>query len=209
MVSAPDWLRLEPGEEVVWTGHPRIRRVLGRVGSGAVWAVAAIIAAVFLTRFVEDGPPPVLVWAGAVVVVALAVASVGWYYVQTKNVGYVMTTDNVYKKTGVFSERVTTVGLEKVQNLELTQGVTGNLFDYGSVAISTAGSEGVELTIDDLDDPGEFRSDLRERVGAVSARDGREDRPGRTRPDAETLEELVAEAREMRESAERIRRQLS
>lgn len=210
MASTPEWLRLEPGEEVVWTGHPRIRRILAPAAQAVLWSVGGLVAAFLVSTYVDLGISPFVLYAVALGWAGLVWFGVGQQYLQTTNTDYVMTTENLYAKTGVFSENVTRVSLDKIQNIELSKDWTGNMFDYGSIAIDTAGSGGTEMVIEDLDDPDEFRNDLRRRMSRASEAAGGDDRrAGTERPDAETLEGMVGEARKMRESAERIRRQFS
>ncbi|MFC7173424.1 PH domain-containing protein [Haloplanus litoreus] len=71
-----------------------------------------------------------------------AVAAAATTYLRTVNVEYVLTDRNCYRKRGVLSTRVTRVGLANVQRTALQKNVWGNLFDYGTVSLSTAGSEG-------------------------------------------------------------------
>jgi len=214
MASAPEWLRLEPGEEVVWTGHPRIRRILAPAAQAVLWTVGGLVVAYLVstygTNYVDLGFPTFLLY-----LVALGWAGLVWFgvvqqYLQTTNTDYVMTTENLYEKTGVFSENVTQVSLDKIQNIQLSQDWTGNMFDYGSISIDTAGSGGTEMVVADLDDPDEFRNDLRRRMSRASEAATVDDRPaGAGRPDPETLEGMVQEARKMRESAQRIQRQFN
>lgn len=208
MASTPEWLTLDPGEEVVWTGHPRIRRILSTAALAVVLSAVAVGLGVVATVYLDVGVPPLAVWAVVGGWVLLQVAGVVRRYLVTTNVEYVLTTKNLYEKTGVFSETVTRIGLDRIQNVKLTQGFSGNLFDYGSIAVSTAGSEGWETTVDDLDDPAEFRNELRRLTARASERSADADR-ATPDIDPETLDGMVAEARKLRESARRIERQFS
>lgn len=210
MTSAPEWLTLDPGETVVRTGHPRVRRVLSTTARAVVLSLAAVVAGVFGPGYLDLDPPPLVVWGAVGLWVLLQAAGVVRRYLVTVNVEYVLTTDNVYERRGVLSETVTRVGLDRIQNLRLGKHLLGKLFDYGSIAISTAGSEGWEMTVEDLDDPGAFRNDLRRLSARASERSdgtGRPDAPPGIDPG--TLDGMVAEARKLRESAERVRREFT
>lgn len=210
MAPAPQWLTLEPGEEVVWTGHPRLRRILSTVAMAVVWSTVAVVAGIVAPGYLGLELEPLFIWGAIGLWILFQVAGVFRRYLVTINIEYVMTTENVYKKTGVFSETVTRVGLDKIQNLELSQDFFGNLFDYGTIAISTAGSSGWQMTIDDLDDPDEFRHDLRQRMTRTADRSTRSDRPEvAAMIDDETLERMVEEARKLRHAADRVRQHVS
>jgi len=210
MASAPDWLTTEAGEDVVWTGGPRLRRLLSTVAGALFWGVAAVGGLVVATTVLSIDLPFLPLVGVVLLVVAYQWAYVAWQYLVTTNVEYVMTTANVYRRDGVLSESVTRVGLDKIQNVELSKDFFGTRFDYGTIGISTAGSEGWEMELEDLDDAAELRSDLRRRSSRASDRSRSRERSGPSPgPDAETLDAMVEEARGMRRSAERIRRQFS
>lgn len=211
MPEAPDWLTLDGGESVVWTGRPRTMSI-ARPVVGAVLSVVVVFAAVWVVRSgtldaqlpaalpsVRAAVPDATLLGVAALTVLLAAARIAWASLTIANVDYVLTDRNLYKKTGVGSETVTRVGLDRIQSTSLSKDVFGNLFDYGSVAVSTAGGSGVELVVSDLDDPDELRTELRRLVNQASAAGGP---PGRSDAGAaeETLREVVRTARELRET---------
>jgi uncharacterized membrane protein YdbT with pleckstrin-like domain len=205
MTEPPVWLDLDPGEELLWTGQPRRRRILGTVTQAVIVSIVAAAAAWAVRTGVPSnyGVPPIPVPDLAVVAVAALVVltqvySVVMAYLRTVNTGYALTTTALYKKTGVVSERTSRVGLDRIQNTELQKGLLGNLFDYGTVLVSTAGSSGADLAITDLDDPETFRTTLRSRMGA---RTNERDRPEPI-ADPQTIAEAVAEVRALRTTAD-------
>lgn len=139
-----DWLTLEDGEEVVWSGSPRIQTVLRGVAVGLV--VAAVPIWVAVTGAVEL---PVPVWPLAL----LGLLPPVLVYVWIRNVDFVVTNRRCYRKRGILSRDVLAVGFETVENSSYEQGVFGTLFDFGTVAVDTAGSGGVEMTFWRVDDP--------------------------------------------------------
>ncbi|MGM0591141.1 MAG: PH domain-containing protein [Halobacteriota archaeon] len=210
MTAIPEWLSLEPDEEIVWTGHPRVRRIISSVATFGLWSIAAFVAAFALTTTLNL-PLPVpdpIVWGLAVLWALLQAVAPTKAYLRTKNTDYVLTNQNIYKKTGVWSENVTRVGVDKIQNTQLKKDFFGNTFDYGTVLISTAGGGGVELSVEDLDEPDEFRSQLRTMMARASDRKRSEPRSSLGGVAPESLQSLVDEARRMRETAESIERHL-
>jgi uncharacterized membrane protein YdbT with pleckstrin-like domain len=199
--ESPEWFSLDPGEEIVWTGKPRVRRIISNVATFLFWSLAAFVAAFVVTRVVTVRlpVPPRAVWGVAVLWALLQAVGPVRAYLRTTHTDYLLTDRNVYKKTGVWSENVTRVGVDKVQNTQLKKDFFGNLFDYGTIHLSTAGGSGVEMSIEDLDDPDVFRDELR---GLMATASDRERETGRVDP--EIIDTLVDEARRMRETAERI-----
>lgn len=122
-----DWLALGDGETVEWAGGPRLTTILPSVLFGLVVVAASAAGAVYLRS-----PLP------------LAVASVGlvppiYRYLAVTNTRFVVTTDAVYRKTGVVGRSVTRAPLTKVQNSSYEQGLAGGLFGFGTVTVETAG----------------------------------------------------------------------
>lgn len=211
MSDAPEWLTLDGEESVVWTGRPRTMSVAGTVARTAVLTVLVLVAVGAVWSGAVDnllGPdlPSVAdVLPGGVLpgLAALAVAwlaiRVAWAYLTLVNVDYVLTDRNLYKKTGVASERVKRVGLDRVQSSSLSKDLLGNLFDYGSLAVSTAGGSGVEMVITDLAGPDELRRELRSLVNEQAGGSA-----GGGGGDA-ALREVLEETRELRETTESLR----
>lgn len=211
MTEELEWLSLDPDEGVVWTGQPRVWRIVGTVAGGFVVSLLAIAGAVFVTTrmgpVADDLPSSgLVVWGVAALVVLSQVASAAWAYLGVEHTDYVLTNRRVYLKTGVLSETVTSVGVDRVQNTTLRKDITGNLFDYGTVSISTAGSGGADLSVSDLDDPETFRDRLQEQVRAAAERDAEaaERAPAVGALDDERVEALLTEARRLRAVAERM-----
>ena len=210
MTAEHEWLSLDPDESVVWTGQPRVWRIAGTAGGAAVMSLLALAGAVFVTTQVAldaaEFPvaPGLVVWAVAALVVASQVATVAWAYLKVEHTDYVLTDRRIYLKTGVLSETVTSVGVDRVQNTTLRKDVTGNLFDYGTVAVSTAGSGGADLAVSDLNDPEAFRDALQKQVRVASEREGDDEPAPAGALDEATVDALLMEAKKLRAVAERM-----
>lgn len=212
MDTRPDWLSLDADETVVWSGAPRIRRVLPTAAVAALWITILALAVALGPRFVlvpVSALPRTFLVAGAILLALPAIAAVGGSYLRTAHVEYVLTDRSLYRRAGVLSTRVSRVGLSAVERTSLSKGVWGNLFDYGTISISTAGSDGVDLRFTDLDDPGPVRTEIRRLIGADrSRRDG--DGDAATTPiDAATADALLDDVGALRASAVRVERAVS
>ena len=180
-----DWLELDDDEEVVWSSHPEL---LGYAGA-FVFGVALI---------------PVF---------GLGLLILAWAYLDRKNTNYVITTNSVFEKKGVFSRTVTDIGHNNIQDTGYRQSPVGRYFGFGTVEISTAGGSGVEMALAYVSDPLSVQSTLDRMVGTgASKRDGRgrESESSRSvRIDEDDLNELLGELRATREAMESIERRLS
>lgn len=174
--STPEWLALDPGEEVTWRGHPRLTAVapaalaglaFAAVGVGLAYAVSLRLAPLALLGVV----PPL------------------WQYLVLVNTQFVVTDRALYRKTGVLSRRVERVGADRIQNSSLRQGVRGSLFDYGTVAVEAAGGGGLAFT--DVRNPEAVRSLVDRRAAA-------DDVPG----DPAQWEAVLCEVRRWRRALE-------
>jgi uncharacterized membrane protein YdbT with pleckstrin-like domain len=205
MVTDESWLSLDAGEEVVWWGQPRLRRILPNVIRLTGWALAFLVVAVVGPRFAPPSIPDLAVVGVAILLALASLRSAAMAYLRTTNTYYVLTNRNVYEKTGVWSTNVTRVGVANVQNTRLQKSLWGNLFDYGTVAVSTAGSSGDDLVLTDLNDPEAIRSELQRLLGTVRSR-GDEGTTGPTAGalNADAADALLSEARSMRTTAERL-----
>lgn len=155
--DAPDWLSLAAGEEVVWIGHPTLARVAGRLVVGVVLFVGGMVLAATV--------PPEFGWVGGVVTLAGVGVGVAAYYLN-RSTQYVVTTDGIYRKSGLLSREVTAVPLDRVQNTAYSQSPLQRLLSYGDVRVDTAGTAGTELVLEAVADPGEVTAVVSEQLAA-------------------------------------------
>jgi len=106
-----DWLSLEKDEELLWSGRPKIQKIIG----------------------------------------------IGF-------TDYVVTSEGLYRKNGIFSRSVQKIGFEKVQNISFSQGVLGKKFGYGNIEISTAGGSGIEMRFMSIESPREVQDLINKRI---------------------------------------------
>lgn len=174
-MSVAEWLTAD-SETVLWEGQPRVGVVLWGLGGGLVAAV--VLGAVAWLAFVGLGVPAGLRVALLALVALLAVAvPTGAAWVWRRVTHYVLTERALYHRTGVLSVRVTELPLRQIQNTSYTQGVTGVVLGHGTVTVETAGSEGAELTLRAMDDPGTVQQRIADQASRVTGSDT-EDVPG-------------------------------
>ncbi|MFB6160657.1 MAG: PH domain-containing protein [Haloferacaceae archaeon] len=207
MVENAEWLSLDAGEEMVWSGGPRLRRTLPTVARSTAWALAFLAVAVVGPRFAPASVPDLAVVGGGVLLALASGRTAAMAYLRTTNTDYVLTNRSVYEKRGVWSTNVTRVGVANVQNTRLEKSVWGNLFDYGTVAVSTAGSSGDDLVVTDLNDPETFRNEL-QRLTSAAGSPPTGAAPSGGSLDAAAVDALLPEARSMRAAAERVEREV-
>ena len=137
--ASRDWLTLDPGEEIVWSGSPRLSTIIPAAVVGLVGLLAVAYAVVVLRSSL------------ALLGLPVAVAVPAYAYLQVTNTEFLVTDRAVYAKTGVVGRRVVQSSLAKVQNSSFSQDVFGSLFGYGTVRLEVAGGNDVDFYR--IDDP--------------------------------------------------------
>jgi uncharacterized membrane protein YdbT with pleckstrin-like domain len=160
-----DWVTLTEGEEVLWQGHPSLRLITPSVVVGLVLAVGGLALTIVLT----DPPIRWLPLLG----IPLGIAVVAWAYVSLVSTRYVLTSEEVYRKTGIVTQSVAQIRLDRVQNTTCSQSLTERLFSYGDITIYTAGSDTMDITLADVPDPQQVNRHLTEALDAASERGAR------------------------------------
>lgn len=129
----------------------RARRSLYPTFAGPVLAfVAAVAAAVALGVLV----PGAVVFAWILPVVVLP--WLGWRYLYWANKIYMVTNRRVLKLEGLVTKSHRDASLDKINDMNLEQGLAGRLLNYGDLGIATA-NESASVTYHFLHDPVEFK----------------------------------------------------
>ena len=155
-----DWVTLTEGEEVLWQGHPSLRLITPSVVVGLVLALGGVVLTVVLTE-------PTVRWL-PLLGVPLGIAVVAWAYVSLVSTRYVLTSEEVYRKRGIFDQSVAQIRLDRVQNTTFSQSPTERLFSYGDITIYTAGSDTMDITLENVPSPQEVNQRLTEALDAAS-----------------------------------------
>jgi uncharacterized membrane protein YdbT with pleckstrin-like domain len=166
-----DWLSLDDDEQVLWDGEPLMKSIY-----------PALVIGIPLS-FVGIGIP--------IVVSA---------YLNIKNTDFVVTTQGLYKKTGVFSRSVQKIGFDKVQNISFSQGVFGKQFGYGNIEISTAGGSGIEMRFRSIEQPKQVQQLINKHI--------KKDKSEASSSSRDSMSQLLEEMKKTRKAVERIEEKL-
>ena len=122
---------LQPGERVIYEGHPSWRAIIGFYLAGiAIGAVAGLIA-----KLVQDTGTGVAVFAAVVALTILA------GFIKRVATTYTITDHRLNIKRGIIARKVQETRLGRVQNANFTQGVYQRVVQIGDVEFTTAGTE--------------------------------------------------------------------
>jgi uncharacterized membrane protein YdbT with pleckstrin-like domain len=131
-------VKLSPGEQVIFQGHPSWRAIVGFYLKGILITaiIAALVAAV--TALVDDGVDKALVTIVFIVGVALTIL-VG--FVKRVSTTYTITNRRLNIKRGIISREVQETRLERVQNVNYDQSVFQRVMQIGDVDFDTAAGD--------------------------------------------------------------------
>jgi uncharacterized membrane protein YdbT with pleckstrin-like domain len=136
---------LHPGETIVFEGHPSWRAVLSfyLYGVGAALVVGVVVA---LIASLVVG-----VLAGAAVIALVVVAGM----VKRAATQYLVTTQRLYIRRGIFAKRVQQTRIDRVQNVNTDQRLLQRILRVGTVDFDTAGSDDSEFRFIGIASPDE------------------------------------------------------
>jgi uncharacterized membrane protein YdbT with pleckstrin-like domain len=156
--GAPSWVTLTSDERIIWKGHPSIWLVswmitisVGIIGLGVI----AFLLFENILRLL------------AIIPIAIGIVFIVRAYLSHWSVYYILTTEEVYKKTGLLSRSVINIRLDRIQNTSFTQSFIERLMKYGTIEIDTAGTGGTELVLYAVPKPEEVNGQLTEQLDAI------------------------------------------
>jgi uncharacterized membrane protein YdbT with pleckstrin-like domain len=133
---------LQPGEKVIFNGHPSWRSILDFYFKGlAVLLLGGLIAAL-VTRISAGHLQAgwIAIVAGVLLVLVLVVG-----LVQRISTTYTITNRRLHIRRGVFTRQTRDTRLERVQNVNTRQSLVERLMRVGTVDFDTAGTEDSEF----------------------------------------------------------------
>jgi uncharacterized membrane protein YdbT with pleckstrin-like domain len=131
-------LRLSPGEQVIFEGHPSWRAILGFYIKGVV--VTAVIAALvaLVTLVLDDEVNSALVVIVAIVGIGVTILA---GFIKRVATTYTITNRRLHIKRGIVSREVQETRLERVQNVNYDQSVFQRAMQIGDVDFDTAAGD--------------------------------------------------------------------
>ena len=153
-------LKLHPGEQVIFSGHPSWRAILGFYLKGLV--IAVVIAVIAKIAGAGGGTIflIVLVVLGVTVLVG---------FVKRVTTTYTITDRRLNIKRGILSREVQETRLERVQNVNYQQSVYQRVVQIGDVDFDTAASDDYNFIFAGVADPGDVVHRVDQATGAGAA----------------------------------------
>ncbi|MGH2963009.1 MAG: PH domain-containing protein [Solirubrobacterales bacterium] len=173
-------LKLSPGEQVIFRGHPSWRAVLGFYTQWLVVTVVIAAVVTLVTRVVDDEVNWPLV--GAVLVAGVALTLLGGLLKRITTT-YTITDRRLNIKRGLISRQIQETRLERVQNVNFSQSVYQRVMQIGDVDFDTAAGDDYNYIFAGVAEPEDVVHEVNEatRIGAQHAGLG-DDEPAREPP---------------------------
>ncbi|KZN26134.1 hypothetical protein A4G99_22925 [Haladaptatus sp. R4] len=156
------WLHLTPDEEVLWAGHRSFYQTIPSILAGIVLVLIGV-------GIIGSGYFGWAKWLGVLPIVAgIAVAVPS--FLRWRSEWFVLTTEEIYHKRGVFAQDVSQIRLDRVQDIAFSQSLPERIFDYGTVRIHTAGTSTNNLVFENVSNPQSIKGLLTEQLDKISPR---------------------------------------
>jgi uncharacterized membrane protein YdbT with pleckstrin-like domain len=148
----------------------------------SVAVVYIVVVAVFDDGWFEDA----IQWLGGILLIAL----IPWTvirYIKWSTINFVVTTDRVIYRSGVFAKSGIQIPLERVNNVIFRQSFWNRIFGAGDLIIESAGEDGRQV-FNDVNHPDHVQNVIHREMDA--AEDRKYDRMGRS---ARSVERSVSD----------------
>jgi membrane protein YdbS with pleckstrin-like domain len=142
---------LQPGEKVLYSTNAHWVFYLPAI---AAWLVAAVLVVLSRLTLIDYVVWLCLVAAAVVAIAALYWTLKGWFHRLTTETD--VTNRRVVHKTGFITRKTFEMALDKIESVDVDQGIAGRILDYGNVTILGVG-EGKQ-TIRTIASPLAFRN---------------------------------------------------
>jgi uncharacterized membrane protein YdbT with pleckstrin-like domain len=124
---------LQSGEKVIYQGHPSWRAIVGFYLKGfAVGAAAGVLA----TLLNDGGAGLGVLTFGVIAAITIVVG-----FIKRVATVYTITDRRLNIKVGIIARKIQETRLQRVQNVNYTQGVYERLMQIGNVEFTTAGTD--------------------------------------------------------------------
>jgi uncharacterized membrane protein YdbT with pleckstrin-like domain len=161
-------LKLSPGEQVIFRGHPSWRAVLGFYVKWLIASVLIAAGAAIATLIVDDVVNEPLV--GAILVIVVGLTLLGGFLKRITTT-YTITNRRLNIRRGLISRQIQETRLERVQNVNYSQSVYQRVMQIGDVDFDTAAGDDYNFIFAGVAEPEDVVHEVNEatRIGAPHA----------------------------------------
>jgi len=139
-------MELQPGEQVVFEGHPSWRALLGFYAGG----IAAALGIAVVIGLVSS------VWLALLAGAVLVAGVLAYGLFKRQATTYMVSSQRLYIRRGMLSKRIQQTRIDRVQNVNTEQSLRDRLLRVGTVDFDTAGSDDSEFRFVGIAEPGKI-----------------------------------------------------
>ena len=143
---------LEPGEHIIFQGHPSWRSILGFYIKGLAFVVVAAAIAGVATKIANDEVDTGLV---ALIAIVLAVAVLVAGYVKRLFTTYTISDHRLHIRRGIIARAEQQTLINRVQNVNTHQSVIQRFLMFGDVNFDTAANDDFDFEFAGVASPAE------------------------------------------------------
>lgn len=137
----------EDTENIIWIGNPHIISQLSQILFGSILMITTVLTYLLdiwnIFNVLNNTPI-----TGESILVFGLIASVFIFlssYISIKYTLYVLTDQAIYLQSGLIRRRVKRLPADTIQTHEYSQGVIERILNFGTIEVTTAGTDEVEL----------------------------------------------------------------
>ena len=154
-IEQAEWIHMNPDEKLIWAGNPSLWTLAINVVVGLVFIIIGISLTIAFGVGLSWVPPvisgPIVFTPLLLVVVGAAI--IGYPLTLLLHTHYVITTHELYRKTGFFRRNVKNIKHDMIQNTSYNQSLIERLLTLGDVMIFTAGTDSTEIVLMNVKQP--------------------------------------------------------
>ena len=142
-------MRVDPGESIIYQGHPSWRGILSFYLKGVLLSVAAALLVWLVSGLfgdAENGIASGILIAGVVLIVLIG-------FVKRVATEYTITDRRLHIKRGIIARHTQETQIHRAQNVNTRQSVIDRLLQVGTVNFDTAGSGDYDFAFVGVSDP--------------------------------------------------------
>ncbi len=145
-------MELEPGEHVIFEGHPSWRSILGFYIKGIVLVIVVAAIAAGATRVANDEVDTGLVTLVAIVLLVIVLVA---GYVKRLFTTYTISTHRLHIRRGIIARAEQQTLINRVQNVNTHQSVIQRFLMFGDVNFDTAANDDFDFEFAGVARPGD------------------------------------------------------
>lgn len=153
-------------EDTIVTVHPSVARqspfCLLVVVLAMALGVAGILFGTVLAGMFAAGVPGAVLWIGGLIILAGASLYLLVWWIQSRFTELIVTDHRTTLRTGLISRSTTEIGHEDVRNLQVDQSIPDRLLGVGTLSISSAGQDTMEIVVHGIPEPEKVAAIIRD-----------------------------------------------